>query len=74
MTEYAEGGYVPGVVEVQVLRGPRREAVNPELLSLYEDECIVNRHAVCTRTDPGHASLPIPADRLWFCPAHGDPS
>jgi hypothetical protein len=71
MTEYSQGGFIPGTVEVAVLRGPRREAVNPGF-DIYEDECIINRNGVCMRTDAGHASLPIPSDRIWVCPAHGD--
>jgi hypothetical protein len=74
MTEHSKGGIIHGTVEVEVMRGPRREAVDPVLLSLYEDECIINRHIVCIRKDPGHASLPIPDDRFWQCPTHGDPS
>ena len=74
MSEYSKGGYIPGGdVEVQVMRGPRREAVDPGF-DIYEDECVINRHRVCTRADPGHASLPIPADRFWSCPTHGDPA
>lgn len=72
MTEYNRGGYIggtEGTVQIHVMRGPRREAIDPGL-DLYEDECIINRHRVCTRKDPGHASLPIPDDRFWVCPAH----
>jgi len=75
MSEFSRGGPIGGPrgpVQIEVMRGPRREAVDPVLLSLYEDECIINRHRVCTREDPGHASLPIPDDRFWRCPAHGD--
>jgi hypothetical protein len=85
---YARGGYEPGSVQVWLRPGPTPIG-GGDPGSIYEDECFLNRHGVCVRGSrdnrpwwrrllwwrkSGHASLPIPADRWWSCPAHGDPS
>jgi hypothetical protein len=85
---YSPGGYIPETAQVWLRPGPAPIGGGDQL-SIYEDECIINRHGVCIRVDDrprwrrwlgecvrghrGHASLPIPADRWWSCPAHGDP-
>lgn len=70
---HSPGGYVPGTVQVWLRPGPAREGLD-DRLTIYEDECIINRRGVCIRNYQGHASLPIPEDRTWSCPAHGDPA
>lgn len=55
---------------VSVLPGPRREAVSPEMFSIYADECFLNTNRICTRNDEWHRGVSLPADRWWVCPAH----
>jgi hypothetical protein len=69
---YSRGGIVRGRSPQVWLRPGPAPVGGGDLCSIYEDECILDRRGVCVRDYPGHAALPIPEDRFWSCPAHGD--
>lgn len=63
----SQGGYTPGHIMIPLRRGPRSEGVDD--LTIYEDECFLNRDGVCVRRDPGHLALSHPPQaRWWLCP------
>ena len=69
--EYARGGHIPGVVQIELKRGPIREAVNPGILESYADECYLNPQGVCVRRDDLHRGVTLAdGERWWTCPLH----
>lgn len=73
MSEYSKGGIVEGPeawVSITLRPGPLREAVDPDILDSYADECYLNRDGMCVRTDEWHRGVTIATDRWWVCPVH----
>lgn len=55
---FSRGGFIPPwPAVIELARGPKREAIDPGHLTVYEDECIINTAGVCVRNDKGHLPL-----------------